>query len=69
MYATIALGGAGWLYFALPETKGLSFKEIERQFERPGDKFHEEEAISLLVSPSKSMYGSDKLLVLEYFVS
>jgi hypothetical protein len=61
MYATIALGGAGWLFVALPETKGLSFKEIERQFERPDDKIHDEEVISLHVSHSKTTYGSDVL--------
>jgi len=57
LYSAIALGGAFWLYFALPETKGLSFKEIEQQFERPGDKLHPEEVISLHV-PYSNKYGS-----------
>ena len=33
MYASVAFLGAIWLYFALPETKGLSLEEIERIFE------------------------------------
>jgi len=33
MYASVAFLGAVWLYFALPETKGLSLEEIERLFE------------------------------------
>jgi hypothetical protein len=52
------LGGACWLYFALPETNGLSFKEIEQQFERPGDYIHQDEAISLSVA--NRMYTTNK---------
>ena len=59
MYGTISFGGACWLYFALPETKGLSFKEIERQFECPGDStISKEEAISLHVDCDSIKYGS-----------
>jgi SP family myo-inositol transporter-like MFS transporter 13 len=32
MYACVAAVGGLWLYFALPETKGLSLEEIERLF-------------------------------------
>lgn len=32
MYATVAFSGLVWLYFALPETKGLHLEEIERLF-------------------------------------
>ena len=33
MYATVAFAGLVWLYFALPETKGLHLEEIERLFQ------------------------------------
>jgi MFS transporter, SP family, solute carrier family 2 (myo-inositol transporter), member 13 len=32
MYASVAFAGCMWLYFALPETKGLHLEEIERLF-------------------------------------
>lgn len=32
MYGSVAVIGFVWLYFALPETKGLTLEEIERMF-------------------------------------
>lgn len=37
MYGTVAFIGLLWLYFSLPETKGMSLEEIEELFRRPGD--------------------------------
>lgn len=41
LYASVAVIGFVWLYFALPETKGLTLEEIEQMFRgnlrrRPG---------------------------------
>jgi len=38
MYATAAFLGFVWLFFVLPETKGLRLEEIENLFRKPGDK-------------------------------
>ena len=37
LYASIAVAGWIWLYYGMPETKGLSLEEIELLFAREGD--------------------------------
>ena len=41
MYAGLGAIGYAWLHFSLPETKGLSLEEIEKLFEREGDRLHD----------------------------
>ncbi|GKZ00395.1 hypothetical protein MPSEU_000992500 [Mayamaea pseudoterrestris] len=40
MYGCVASAGFAWLYFALPETKGLHLEEIERLFQRDADQYN-----------------------------
>mmetsp|Transcript_44807 Transcript_44807/g.83068 ORF Transcript_44807/g.83068 Transcript_44807/m.83068 type:complete len:89 (-) Transcript_44807:208-474(-) len=37
MYSLLSMLGVIWLYFSLPETRGLSLEEIEEHFSRAWD--------------------------------
>ena len=37
LYGLVAIIGFVWLFFSLPELKGLSLEQIEALFQRPGD--------------------------------
>ena len=53
LYTTIAICGLCWLYFALPETKGLHLEEIENLFRRPWD--DTDDALDYLTKEQKQM--------------
>ena len=50
MFSLFSVLGVIWLYFVLPETKGLSLEEIERTFTRPGDFYKDKDEVKIIFS-------------------
>lgn len=57
LYATVAWIGLIWLYFALPETKGLHLEEIERLFQDGPGGYN---AVNDLVDDDDEIDGDDR---------
>lgn len=66
MYSFLSMLGVVWLFFALPETKGLSLEEIEEQFSRPGDFSKDKNEVQKVFSTNNIQcmtdYGAIKVL-------
>lgn len=51
LYGCVAILGFVWMYFVLPETKGLTLEEIEKLFQREADEYNiisKDEQVSLV---------------------